>query len=283
MPRFLGFRKSGRDGEGKKGSAQSGTAHPPKTPHTLRGAGAFQTTPHERKRDRLLRFVGPLSRSTAPYPSSLALRQVPPTSGSPPSQQPALPGPPSSVLQLAPSSSPSSSVLQQPATHVPSTTGGNDLWTKAYHQLPDELQQTLGANKPGAADKLQTLQSVLEAVTQVKEANMANRLQFKWGDKEIDLQATADRLVGWITKFREVGDIAVQYDPVHAALPWAGVRFILIVSCTATIHTLRFQLTLLNLACCWRPGEIRSRHCWNGTSRYFNRTLCHIRAVVSNK
>ena len=34
----------------------------------------------------------------------------------------------------------------------------------------------------------------------------------------------------WVNHFKAVGDIAVQYDPVHAALPWAGVRFLLNVS-----------------------------------------------------
>lgn len=33
----------------------------------------------------------------------------------------------------------------------------------------------------------------------------------------------------WIQKFIEVGDIAIQYDPGHAALPWAAVRFVLMV------------------------------------------------------
>jgi len=80
--------------------------------------------------------------------------------------------------------------------------------------------------------KLEALQNVLDAAIEAKEANMANRMKFRLGDKEIDVQAKADRLVGWITKFKEVGDIAVQYDPVHAALLWAGVRFILMVSPT---------------------------------------------------
>ena len=70
---------------------------------------------------------------------------------------------------------------------------------------------------------------MLQTAVQAKEANIANRLKFKWGDKEVDVQETANKLVGWITKFKEVGDIAVQYDPVHAALPWAGIRFILLV------------------------------------------------------
>ena len=31
----------------------------------------------------------------------------------------------------------------------------------------------------------------------------------------------------WIDRIKEAGDIVVQYDPVHSALPWAGVRFLL--------------------------------------------------------
>jgi hypothetical protein len=34
----------------------------------------------------------------------------------------------------------------------------------------------------------------------------------------------------WVDKFKTIGDNAIQYDPAHAALPWAGVRFILQVS-----------------------------------------------------
>ena len=84
-------------------------------------------------------------------------------------------------------------------------------------------------NNSGAADQLQTLQDVLQAAVKAKDTRMAKRLSFRWGDREINVQETANRLVGWVTKFKEVGDIAVQYDPVHAALPWAGVRLILLV------------------------------------------------------
>ena len=35
------------------------------------------------------------------------------------------------------------------------------------------------------------------------------------------------KIAFWVEKFVEVGDVAVQYDPGHAALPWALVRFLL--------------------------------------------------------
>jgi hypothetical protein len=36
-----------------------------------------------------------------------------------------------------------------------------------------------------------------------------------------------DKIITWIDKFIRIGDCAVQYDPIHAALPWAGVRALL--------------------------------------------------------
>lgn len=40
----------------------------------------------------------------------------------------------------------------------------------------------------------------------------------------------ADKLFAWVSKFKAIGDIVVQYDPGHAALPWAGFRFLLQVT-----------------------------------------------------
>ncbi|KAF8417649.1 ankyrin repeat-containing domain protein [Tirmania nivea] len=148
--------------------------------------------PREGKRERLLQLFKPQSRCSSPNPPS--------------------------------------SSLQQAAQPIRSTNESDNLWTKAYHQLPPDLKQQLDLKEPEDADKLQTLQNVLQSAMQEQQVNMAKRLKLKWGDKEIDVQDTADRLVGWIMKFKEVGDIVVQYDPVHAALPWAGVRFILLLA-----------------------------------------------------
>lgn len=46
----------------------------------------------------------------------------------------------------------------------------------------------------------------------------------KWRWAEGPLRASQ----AWLNKFKEIGDIVTQYDPTHLALPWAGVRFILI-------------------------------------------------------
>ena len=64
---------------------------------------------------------------------------------------------------------------------------------------------------------------------EAKRENIAGQWKLQLGGTEINVREKVEKLVGWITKFKEVVDIAVQYDPVHAALPWAGVRSILIV------------------------------------------------------
>lgn len=54
--------------------------------------------------------------------------------------------------------------------------------------------------------------------------------KFPFKGRDIILRDVAGKAIYWLKAFKEVGDIAVSYDPVHAALPWAGVRFLLQVS-----------------------------------------------------
>ena len=53
------------------------------------------------------------------------------------------------------------------------------------------------------------------------------RWKLELNGKEIILTEITDKIIGWIDRFKIVGDIACQFDPVHAALPWAAFRFLL--------------------------------------------------------
>ena len=39
-----------------------------------------------------------------------------------------------------------------------------------------------------------------------------------------------EKIIKWLDHFKAIGDVGVQADGAHAALPWAGVRFLLKVS-----------------------------------------------------
>ena len=45
--------------------------------------------------------------------------------------------------------------------------------------------------------------------------------------QKVVLWDVLNKIVEWVKKFKEVGDMAIQYDPHHAALPWAAIRFLL--------------------------------------------------------
>ncbi|KAK1849751.1 ankyrin repeat protein [Colletotrichum chrysophilum] len=80
--------------------------------------------------------------------------------------------------------------------------------------------------------------TLLELVQEKKQRYMERRWKFKLSNGEvIVIRDLFEKVVGWLQKFKEVGDIAVQYDPVHAALPWAGVRLLLqvVVNDTETL------------------------------------------------
>ena len=80
-------------------------------------------------------------------------------------------------------------------------------------------------------DKLAILDNILEHIERKKQACLEKRWKYhkKNGDVII-IRDVLDKVATWLEKFKEIGDIIVQYDPTHAALPWAGVRLLLQVS-----------------------------------------------------
>jgi ankyrin repeat domain-containing protein 50 len=64
------------------------------------------------------------------------------------------------------------------------------------------------------------------AVEQKEKCN-EKRWKFNFNGQQVILYDVAQKIFYWLQKFKEVGDIAVNFDPVHAALPWATFRFLL--------------------------------------------------------
>ena len=65
----------------------------------------------------------------------------------------------------------------------------------------------------------------LETASAIK-SKMGEILSKKNGE-EVVLRDVGTKILHWVDRFKQIGDIIVQYDPAHAALPWAGFRFVL--------------------------------------------------------
>lgn len=101
-------------------------------------------------------------------------------------------------------------------------------WAEAAAMLDDDdLGMIQFLNTP----LLDTLNNVLADVRVKRKSCLERRWRFRKRNGEIViLRDVLDKVMVWVNKFKEIGDLAIQYDPAHAALPWAGIRFLLQVS-----------------------------------------------------
>ncbi len=77
------------------------------------------------------------------------------------------------------------------------------------------------------ADSSHNLQVILKAVQEKKKKCEEGRWTATFKGHEIALSDVADRVCTWLEKFKQIGDIVVNVDPLHAGVPWAGVRLLL--------------------------------------------------------
>lgn len=142
-----------------------------------------------------------------------------------------------------------------------SSARSSKIWDEALSKLPDKEQNVLlGVSRPDS--KLDLLQYMLDETEKREVECRSRKWKIKIGtDREIVVADKAAKIVQWLNKFKSLGDVAINYDPVHAALPWAGVRLLLEVSnglnirsCDTTKLTIRKRQQL--------PTPKRRPHSW---------------------
>ncbi|GLA47313.1 hypothetical protein AnigIFM63604_001510 [Aspergillus niger] len=102
------------------------------------------------------------------------------------------------------------------------------LWARALSALPDKDQRMFRTSGTASAPVSQILADIIAAI----ETQRDRCKRHKWstisiGGKELIIRDVCAKIVACVNKFASVVDVVVSYDPVHAALPWAGVRFVL--------------------------------------------------------
>ena len=138
-----------------------------------------------------------------------------------------------SILSRSTSSEPSKQIqsasqdeIAAEATPAPSKDSvvAKDLWADALKELSEEDQLAISSL---GRSKLDSIGYLLEAAERKKQECDDRKWIINVLGKRIVLRDLATKIISWINRFKEVGDVAVNFDPVHAALPWAGVRLLL--------------------------------------------------------
>lgn len=106
-----------------------------------------------------------------------------------------------------------------------------NLWEKAVDHLNPLDKEQFGFTQD---DKLNALESMRQEITkQAQNPTKARLVILRRKGQDITLRQVYEKIITCIDRFKQVGDVIVQYDPGHAALPWAAVRFVLQVTVNA--------------------------------------------------
>ena len=153
--------------------------------------------------------------------------------------------------------------------------GSGDLWVAALSGLSEEDRKLIAFE---GQHRLEVLSDLGQLVTSAKENSIEKRWRFhRPGSRQtVILRDLFSKIVNWINRFKDIGDIVVQYDPVHAALPWAGVRFLLQV-CRSPIIS---HLAEARPDCRKQHQQVwlRCRRRRKNRPQYL--TLCYVRADI---
>ena len=77
-------------------------------------------------------------------------------------------------------------------------------------------------------DKRASLADLIKLIDDNKSKCLDKRWRLKKQNGEVIVfRDVMEKIVKTVNKFKDMGDVAVQYDPSHASLPWAGVRLVL--------------------------------------------------------
>ncbi|KAA8894567.1 hypothetical protein FN846DRAFT_999693 [Sphaerosporella brunnea] len=136
----------------------------------------------------------------------------------------------------------------EPLPSLPTATEAQSLWDRAKNMLSEAERATL-ADIGQEMDSRKTVESIREEVEGILKRSPEKLWKINFRNEEIVMRDIGKKVLQWLHKFREIGDIIVQFDPVHAALPWAGFRFLLMV-CSSKQETTDAVLIGLEKTAC---------------------------------
>lgn len=151
---------------------------------------------------------------------------APPTSASTQNAISTAAVPAASNAGLVPGSSANNPTSVPPSSS--STFATAQLLQDALHHLKDEERTTIERYIPLASIDIQSaVQGAINAANDKRQACLDNRWSFTLNGKNFILREKAEKVAHWLDRFKSIGDVAVNADPVHAGLPWAGIRLLL--------------------------------------------------------
>jgi len=130
-----------------------------------------------------------------------------------------------STLPIRPPTASAQTQAQIPANKR----NGSDILTDALEALASEDQETVRSLLlPTNAISIDTaFGEVHDCTRQLQQRCADKRWSWNYKGREVYLFDQMDKVVQLLDRFKAVGDIVANVDPIHIGLPWAGIRAIL--------------------------------------------------------
>jgi hypothetical protein len=111
------------------------------------------------------------------------------------------------------------------ATKLPKDLVSRELLRKALEALEESERSIIKHLLTPTGDGINTILKNLVKYAEHKRTLCENkRWTFQWRGQTIELQKKASSVLEWLDRFKGVGDVVANADPVHIGLPWAGIR-----------------------------------------------------------
>jgi hypothetical protein len=105
------------------------------------------------------------------------------------------------------------------------------LWEIAFDDLSHTDRRTLAEYEAYLlSPNLSILDDLRTKIQQEEEAYAQKEVRLKIKGREVTLSEVCQKVLNHLDQFLIIGDIIIQYDPGHAAIPWGIVRGLVKVS-----------------------------------------------------
>jgi hypothetical protein len=91
----------------------------------------------------------------------------------------------------------------------------------------EEKAVVLEYSLPGSANLDEMLNAILDAAQEKRKICEAKRWEVEFRGHTVVLRTVVDAVCDSLDMFKQIGDVVVNADPLHAGLPWAGIRLLI--------------------------------------------------------
>ncbi|KAK1064327.1 hypothetical protein LTR74_008804 [Friedmanniomyces endolithicus] len=152
-----------------------------------------------------------------------------------------------SPLQARPAPRPAAAATRTSSSEPTYTRNGSSILADALEALDREDRETIRTLLPTNVLTIDAaFDEVHGVVSELGELCANKRWSWTYRGRKVYVHDQVDKVVQLLDKFKSVGDVVANVDPIHVGLPWAGIRLILEVSSAGDLCPVTYALTVMH-------------------------------------